>query len=71
MWHNTINQALQAGNVDLGCWPVGENLGYNQTARLVHNGLFVSVCRDDRGMYETAISYESLCENFFSVVEGI
>lgn len=71
MWHNTLNEALQAGGVDLECWPLGLNLNYNQTGRLVHNGLFVSVCRDNRGMYETAISYASLCENFHSVIEGI
>lgn len=71
MWHNTLNEALITGDVALECWPLGLNLNYNQTARLVHNGLFVSVCRDNRGMYETAISYSSLCEDFFSVVEGI
>jgi len=70
-WHNTLNQALIAGNVSLDAWPIGSNLSYNETARLVCNGLFVSVCRDERGMYETAISYTSQCDDFFSVIKGI
>lgn len=70
-WHDTLNQAMIAGNVSLDVWPLGLNLNYNQTARLVCNGLFVSVCRDERGMYETAISYTSQCEDFYNVIEGI
>lgn len=70
-WHDTLNQALEAGNVDLAVWPLGLNLNYNQTARLVCNGLFVSVCRDNKGLYETAISYTSQCDDFQSVIDGI
>lgn len=70
-WHGTLNQALEAGNVDLVVWPLGLNLNYNQTARIVSNGLFVSVCRDNKGMYETAISYTSQCEDFQQVTAGI
>ena len=71
MWHDTLNAALIAGDVDIGVWPLGLNIGYNQTARLVSDGLFVSVCRDNRGMYETAISYASKCSDFQHVNEGI
>lgn len=70
-WHDSLNQALEAGNIDLAVWPLGLNLNYNQTARIVSNGLFVSVCRDNKGLYETAISYTSQCEDFQSVIEGI
>lgn len=70
-WHNTLNESLIAGGVDLEVWPMGLNLNYNQTARLVSNGVFVSVCRDERGMYETAISYASKCEDFQQVTNGI
>lgn len=61
MQHTTLNQALIAGNVSLDVWPLGLNIGYNQTARIVSNGLFVSVCRFENGNYETAISYASQC----------
>lgn len=71
MQHTTLNQALIAGNVSLDVWPLCLNLNYNQTARIVSNGLFVSVCRFDNGNYETAISYASECEDFTSVIEGI
>lgn len=71
MAHNTLNQALEAGNVCPSVWPLGLNLNYNQTARIVSNGLFVSVCRFENGEYETAISYASQCENFAIVKDGI
>lgn len=71
MAHTTLNQALIAGNVDLSIWPTGLNLNYNQTARIVSNGLFVSVCRFANGDYETAISYASHCEDFATVRDGI
>lgn len=66
-WEVSVNY----GGVDLAVWPLGLNLNYNQTARLVSNGLFVSVCRDNLGMYETAISYASQCEDFQTVTNGI
>lgn len=71
MQHSTLNQALIAGNVSLDVWPFGLNIGYNQTARIVYNGLFVSVCRFENGNYETAISYKSECEDFAHVIDGI
>ena len=69
--HNTLNEALIAGNVDLSVWPIGLNIGYNQTGRACSNGVFVSVCRFDNGMYETAISYASQCDDFQHVTEGV
>ena len=66
-----VNIHNYAGNVSLDVWPFGLNIGYNQTARLVSNGLFVSVCRFENGNYETAISYKSECENFAHVINGI
>lgn len=71
MQHPTLNHALIAGNVDIAAWPVGLNIGYNQTARIVSNGLFVSVCRFENGNYETAISYASQCEDFAHVIDGV
>lgn len=71
MQHTTLDQALIAGNVSLDVWPMGLNIEYNQTARLVSNGLFISVCRFENGNYETAISYKSECENFAHVIDGV
>ena len=71
MQHTTLNHALIAGNVSLDVWPIGLNIGYNQTARIVSNGLFVSVCRFENGNYETAISYASQCEDFQQIIEGV
>lgn len=68
MYHETLNQALIAGNVDLELWPMGCNIGYGQTARVVSNGLFITVSRDNNGKYETAISYASQCDDFAKVV---
>lgn len=70
-WHNTLNQAIEAAGLCVSVWPLGFNLDYNQTARIVSNGLFVSVCRFENGNYETAISYESGCENFAHVIDGV
>jgi hypothetical protein len=63
-FHNTLNQALEAGGVDLAAWPLGFNLSYGETGRVVTSGTFVTVHRTDYGMYETAISYPSKCEDF-------
>ena len=71
MAHTTLNHALVAAGIDLDVWPMGFNIGYNQTARIVSNGLFVSVCRFANGDYETAISYASQCEDFQTIVEGV
>jgi hypothetical protein len=71
MTHSTLNQALQAANIDLAIWPMGLNINYNHTARIVSNGLFVSVCRFANGEYETAISYTSQCDDFQSIREGV
>ena len=71
MQHPTLNQALIAGGVPLDAWPLGLNIGYNQTARIVRNGIFVSVCRFENGNYETAISYTSQCEDFACVIDGV
>jgi len=60
-WHNTLNEAIGTHTVN---WPLGVNINYNQTVQIVENGLFMSVSRDNRGLYETAITYKSLCQNF-------
>lgn len=69
MYHETLNQALIAGGVDLALWPLGCNIGYGQTASVVSSGLFITVSRDNRGKYETAISYKSLCDDFERITQ--
>ena len=68
MYHDTLNQALIAGNVDLALWPIGCNIGYSETARVVSSGVFITVSRDSNGMYETAISYASQCDDMARIL---
>ena len=69
MYHETLNQALIAGKVDVALWPMGCNIGYGQTARVVSDGVFISVSRDNIGLYETAISYASQCEDMVRIMD--
>lgn len=67
MYHNTLNSALNACDESLvELWPLGVNIGYGETCRIVVDNVFISVYRDERGLYEEAISYASKCENFVS-----
>lgn len=67
MFHPTLNQALEAADA-VHLWPLGLNLRYGETGQVVTDGQFVSVYRDERGMYETAITYPSACEDFQRVI---
>ena len=64
-YHNTLNEALAASNtVDLiALWPLGSNIQYGQTVQhIVQNGRelrLISVYRNEKGMYESAISYRT------------
>ena len=66
----TLNEALNAGHPDcIALWPLGLNIAYNSTERvLVETGALlgkrqvpemrlISVYRDERGLYEEAITY--------------
>jgi len=68
-WHNTLNDALQA-RTDLceilpldfiALWPLGTNISYAETVSVIveSNDMLrlISVTRDNRGFYETALSY--------------
>lgn len=67
MYYNTLNDALSSrGDTLVAKWPLGVNIGYGETCRVVVDGVFISVYRDERGLYEEAISYTSKCENFVS-----
>lgn len=66
--HETLNAALLAGGVDPSLWPIGINLSYGQTARVVSSGTFITVTRFECGRYETAISYATQCEDIARVI---
>lgn len=64
-WFNTLNDALESeGLVDL--WPLGLNVGYNQEVHFVNDGTFVSIYRDERGMYERPIHYASMQQDWYN-----
>ena len=55
-WFPTLNAALEAeGLVEL--WPLGKNINYGETATATASGKYISVYRDERGMYERPIHY--------------
>ena len=57
-WFNTLNEALESeGLVEL--WPFGTNISYNETVSLSAGGLWISICRDNHGMYERPINYKT------------
>ena len=68
-FYNTLNEALEATDPALvRLLPLGYNLCYGQTIRCVKDGVFFSVYRDECGMYEEAIAYDSKCDDFVSII---
>ena len=68
-WFNTLNESLDSeGLVDL--WPLGLNLGYNETASCAVDGTFMTVYRDSRGMYERVVHYPTDMRNVRMVVSN-
>jgi len=59
---NTLNEALDAEEI-VPLWPLGSNISYGQTVSHVTDGIFVSVYRDERGMYERPIHYKTKRED--------
>ena len=70
MYHGTLNQAIEAAGVDCSLWPIGFNLNYGEIGRVASNGVFISVTRFEDGLYETAITYSTKCEDFQRVTKG-
>ena len=69
MFYPTLNSALIARDPALlELWPIDFYVPYGHTAMVVESGVYISVYRDERGLYEEAISYESKCENFRKLV---
>lgn len=61
-WFPTLNDALESEGL-VEYWPLGENINYGETKRFVKDGKFLSVYRDERGMYERPVHYASMMEN--------
>lgn len=61
-WFNTLNEALAAGGVLHKAPMITEHVPYGACLRICHDGTFITVCRDERGMYERAISYATKIE---------
>ena len=55
-WFPTLNDALESEGL-VALWPLGLNIRYGETRTAVAEGKFISVYRDERGMYERPIHY--------------
>lgn len=58
-WHDTLSEALDAGKIPQDAREYIIYMPYNSEQHGAYSGLFVTVTRDHRGMYETAISYKT------------
>jgi len=57
-YFKTLNDALEAEGL-VQDWPLGLNIQYGHTESTVSNGKYISVYRDERGMYERPIHYKT------------
>jgi hypothetical protein len=59
-WFDTLNQALDS-ELLTELWPIGTNIGYNETVRLHVDDLWgtrmISVYRNENGLYERPVHY--------------
>ena len=62
MYHKTLNDALEAVNM-LHVWDIHTAIGYDKTVAVIKDGQYVSVYRDNRGLYETPIHYATMCDD--------
>lgn len=60
-WFDTLNEALDAENI-VELWPMGLNIAYGETAavtvELNSKYHYISVYRDDNGLYERPVHYD-------------
>lgn len=70
-WHDRLDLALDAGNVSHFFSIVGKPMPYNSILNMWHDGTFATVTRDDRGLYETAISYDTACNDTKSHIQQL
>jgi len=57
---DTLNESLASRDWPdlIALWPLGLNINYGETGETVQDGRFISVCRDNNGMYEAPITYK-------------
>jgi len=61
-WFDTLNAALESeGFVEL--WPLGKNIGYDETGDIIAHGRYISVYRGSDGQYERPIHYATRAED--------
>lgn len=64
IWFPTLNDALMAeGLIEL--WPLGLNVGYDQTVQFAAKGKWIVVYRDNAGRYERPIHYATQIPDMF------
>lgn len=65
-WFNTLNDALDAEGL-IATWPLGWNMEYGSTKSYASGGRFITVFRDNRGMYERPVHYATLMADTYPV----
>ncbi|MBT8448968.1 MAG: hypothetical protein KJO69_04725 [Gammaproteobacteria bacterium] len=55
-YFGTLNEALDSEGL-VSYWKLGVNIAYGETASCIKDGKYISVYRDERGMYERPIHY--------------
>ena len=58
-WFSTLNESLNSENL-LDLYPTGINLAYSQVINCANSGVFFTITRDNKGMYERPIHYKTL-----------
>jgi hypothetical protein len=57
-WFNSLQEALMSESL-VEYWPLGVNIQYNQTIKVVAFGKYISVYRNENGLYERPIHYKT------------
>lgn len=64
VWFETLNAALESENL-VAFWPVGLNIGYDETVGFASRKKWISVSRDCSGRYERPIHYSTKMEDTY------
>lgn len=61
-WFNTLNEALASESTPkqrdlIAEWPLGRNINYGETASVTTDRRFISVYRNQDGLYERPLHY--------------
>ena len=64
-WFATLNEALAAGGVLHKVPMITVNVPRGGCLNICHDGIYITVYRDERGMYEKAISYATKMQDSY------